>query len=199
MVSGSGSTSPGTLVLILETVFLLETFIVAKTSRLLVTQKVCNFFFFWLILLMFLCSFCLFSQQWGIITIDVTFKWKWFPSSDGTVMNCVHSKAWRKWAVHCHRRHAGTLLKKLLQAHARDHVTQTKIFGIFMLHSTTSNCIIDKRQGRDKGKQLGGNKKQKCSTAHGDHQLFHNKPSYFEGFFKLFFCYSRGCFNKIAL
>lgn len=27
--------------------------------------------------------------------------------------------------------------------------------------------------------------------ARGDHQLFHNKPSYFEGAFKLFYCYSK--------
>jgi len=78
-------------------------------------------------------------------------------------------------------RRAATLLKKILQVRARDHVPEAKIFGIFMLHFTTSNCVIDKRPGRDKGKQVGWNKKQDCSIWHGNDQLFQNKPSHFGG------------------
>lgn len=131
-------------------------------------------------------------------TTDVTFKSKWFPSSRGTVENHVHSKAWRKWTVYWSLRRAGALLKKLLQVRARDHVTEAKIFGIFTLYFTTSNCVIDKSPGRDKGKQVRWNKKQDCSIWHGDDQLFHNKPLHFEGGFILLYCYSRGWIYTFA-
>lgn len=45
-VSGSGSTSPGALVLTLETVFLFETLIVPKPNRLSGPKEVCDFLLF---------------------------------------------------------------------------------------------------------------------------------------------------------
>lgn len=96
-------------------------------------------------------------------------------------MNHVRSKAWRKRTVYRSFSRAGTLLKKLMWVRARDHVTEAKIFGIFTLCFTTSNCVRDKRPGRDKGKQVGWNEKQDCSTWHGDDQLLHNELWHFGG------------------
>ena len=130
-----------------------------------------------------LCSFHLFSQQRTVNTTDVAFKSKWFPSSDGRAANHVCSKAWRKPTVYQDLRRSGALLQKLMRGHARDRVTQAKIFGIFTLYFTTSNCVPDKRPERDKGEQVRWNNKQDCSAWHTADRLFHNEPHHFGGAF----------------
>lgn len=143
-----------------------------------VTKEIGDFLFF------FKCSLCslhLFSQQRTVNTTDVAFKSKSFPSSDGRAVNHVCSKARRKQTVYQNPRRAGALLKKLTQDRARDHVTEAKIFGIFMLYFATSNCVTDKRPERDKGEQVRWNKKQDCSIWHADDQLLHNEPLRFWG------------------